>query len=76
MGFPQATWYSEAGGDASDDIERLEKLPTNREGKDLYWSDRLRRWIDRNTESDECVFCGAPIDPEEAYHNTICRRCA
>lgn len=39
------------------------------------WSRRLNRYIDTRVESDECVFCGRPIDPDTAYHNTICRHC-
>jgi hypothetical protein len=74
--FPKARDIARNSADQSDNIERWEKLPTNREGKDYRWSERLRRWYDANSESDHCVFCGREIDPDTAYHNTICRRCA
>jgi hypothetical protein len=58
-------------------VRRWTTLPADGwEGKQLKYVERLGRYIDLNVESDECVFCGAPIDPETAYHNTICRRCA
>lgn len=39
------------------------------------WSKHLERFIDTRYESDTCAFCGAHIDPETAYHKSICRRC-
>lgn len=39
------------------------------------WSAHLNRHIDTRYESDTCAFCGAHIDPDTAYHRSICRRC-
>ena len=57
------------GSDTSAQFEQWDKI----EGK--QWSKRLARFIDTRYESDECAFCGRPIDPETAYHNSICRYC-